>query len=89
VNLLQLFDDPKPVEWKTARDGLAKAEAKLEEIHQEGLKNVRLFYEQREYNKAIAECNRLLDIYPPDSKTYQAIRENKIKIEKKMSLGNN
>ena len=85
----QLFDDPKPVEWKTARDGLAKAEAKLEEIHQEGLKNVRLFYELREYDKAIAECNRLLEVFPPDSKTYQAIRENKIKIEKKMSLRNN
>ena len=85
----QLFDDPKPAEWKTARDGLAKAEAKLEEIHQEGLKNVRLFYELREYDKAIAECNRLLDIFPPDSETYRAIRENKIKIEKKMSLRNN
>ena len=84
----QLFDDPKPAEWKAARDGLAKAEAKLEEIHQEGLKNVRLFYELREYDKAIAECNRLLEIFPPDSKTYQAIRENKIKIEKKLSLGN-
>ena len=85
----QLFDDPKPPEWKTARDGLAKAEAKLEDIRQEGLKNVRLFYELREYDKAVAECNRLLSIFPPDSKTYQAIRENKIKIEKKLSLGNN
>jgi hypothetical protein len=85
----QLFDDPKPAEWKAARDGLAKAEAKLEEIHQEGLKNVRLFYELHEYEKAVAECNRLLEIFPPDSKTYQAIRENKIKIEKKMSLRNN
>ena len=85
----QLFDDPKPPEWKTARDGLAKAEAKLEEIRQEGLKNVRLFYELREYDKAIAECNRLLSIFPPDSKTYQGIRESKIKIEKKLSLGNN
>ncbi len=85
----QLFDDPKPPEWKTARDGLAKAEAKLEDIRQEGLKNVRLFYELREYDKAVAECSRLLSIFPPDSKTYQAIRENKIKIEKKMSLGNN
>ena len=84
----QLFDDPKPVEWKTARDGLAKAEAKLESIHQEGLKNVRLFYELREYDKAVAECARLLEIFPPDSETYQKIRENKIKIEKKMSLGN-
>ena len=85
----QLFDDPKPPEWKTARDGLAKAEAKLEEIRQEGLKNVRLFYELREYDKAIAECNRLLSIFPPDSKTYQGIRESKIKIEKKLSVGNN
>ena len=85
----QLFDDPKPAEWKAARDGLAKAEAKLEDIHQEGLKNVRLFYELHEYEKAVAECNRLLEIFPPDSKTYQAIRENKIKIEKKMSLRNN
>ena len=83
----QLFE-PKPAEWKTARDGLEKAEAKLESIHQEGLKNVRLFYELREYDKAVAECNRLLEIFPPDSKTYQAIRENKIKIEKKLSLGN-
>ena len=85
----QLFDDPKPTEWKTARDGLAAAEAKLESIHQEGLKNVRLFYEQREYDKAVAECNRLLEIFPPDSETYKKIRENKIKIEKKMSLRNN
>ena len=85
----QLFDDPKPVEWKTARDGLARAEAKLEEIRLEGQKNVRLFYEQREYDKAVAECNRLLSIFPPDSKTYQAIRETRIKIEKKMSLRNN
>ena len=85
----QLFDDPKPPEWKTARDGLANAEAKLEEIRLDGQKNVRLFYEQREYAKAVAECNRLLEIFPPDSKTYQAIRETKIKIENKMSLRNN
>ncbi len=85
----QLFDDPKPVEWKTARDGLAKAEAKLEEIRQEGQKNVRLFYEQHEYDKAVAECNRLLSIFPSDSETYQKIRETRIKIEKKMSLRNN
>ena len=43
----------------------------------------------REYDKAVAECNRLLSIFPSDSKTYQAIRENKIKIEKKMSVRNN
>ena len=85
----QLFDDPKPPEWKAAREGLAKAEAKLEDIHQEGLKNVRLFYELHEYEKAVAECDRLLEIFPRESKTYQAIRENKIKIEKKMSLRNN
>lgn len=85
----QLFDDPKPVEWKTARDGLAKAEAKLEEIRQEGNRNVKLYYEQREYAKAIAECNRLLEIFPPDSKTYQAIRETRIKIERKLSVRNN
>ena len=84
----QLFDDPKPTEWKTARDGLAKAEAKLEEIRQEGQKNVRLFYELREYDKAIAECNRLLESFPPDSETYRKIREAKINIEKKLSLGN-
>ena len=84
----QLFDDPKPVEWKTARDGLAKAEAKLEEIRLEGQKNVRLFYELHEYDKAVAECARLLSIFPPDSETYQKIRDTKIKIEKKMSVGN-
>lgn len=84
----QLFDDPKPVEWKTARDGLAKAEAKLEEIRLEGQKNVRLFYELREYDKAVAECARLLAIFPPDSETYQKIRDTKIRIEKKMSVGN-
>ncbi len=84
----QLFDDPKPVEWKTARDGLAKAEAKLEEIRLEGQKNVRLFYELREYDKAVAECNRLLSIFPADSETYRKIRETKINIEKKLSPGN-
>ncbi len=84
----QLFDDPKPAEWKTAREGLAKAEAKLEEIRQEGQKNVRLFYELREYDKAIAECNRLLAIFPSDGETYRKIRETKINIEKKMSVGN-
>jgi pSer/pThr/pTyr-binding forkhead associated (FHA) protein/tetratricopeptide (TPR) repeat protein len=84
----QLFDDPKPIEWKTARDGLAKAEARLEEIRLEGQKNVRLFYELREYEKAIAECNRLLESFPPDSETYRKIRETKINIERKLSLGN-
>lgn len=84
----QLFD-PKPAEWKNARDGLAKAEAKLEDIHQEGLRNVRLSYELREYSKAIAECNRLLEIFPPDSKVYKDIRDTKIKIENKMSGRNN
>ena len=76
------------MEWKTARDGLAKAEAKLEEIRLEGQKNVRLFYELHEYDKAVAECARLLSIFPPDSETYQKIRDTKIKIEKKMSVGN-
>ena len=85
----QLFDDPKPPEWKTARDGLKKAEEKLEEIHDEGLKNVRLAYELHEYDKAIAECNRLLEIFPPDSKTYKDIRETKIKIDSKRNIRNN
>ena len=85
----RLFDDPKPKEWDAAREGLAKAEARLEEIRQEGSKNVKLFYELSQYDKAIAECNRLLDIFPPDSKQYKAIRETKIKIENKQSLRSN
>ena len=87
----QLFDDPRPVEveLRRAREGLAEAEEKLEEIHQEGLRNVRLFNELREYEKAIAECNRLLAVYPPDSKIYQDVRETKIKLEKKLSLRSN
>jgi tetratricopeptide (TPR) repeat protein len=84
----QLFS-PEPPELKTARDGLAKAEAQLEKIHDEGLKNVRLAYELRDYDKAIAECNRLLEIFPPDSKTYKDIRETKIKIDSKRSIRNN
>jgi len=82
----KLFDDPKPAEFKTARDGLARAEAKLEEIRVEGNKTVKLYYELREYEKAIEECNRLLEIFPPDSKTHQAIRESKLRIEQKMSM---
>ena len=82
----KLFDDPKPPEFKTARDGLARAEAKLEEIRVEGNKTVKLYYELREYEKAIEECNRLLEIFPPDSKTHQAIRESKLRIEQKMSM---
>jgi len=84
----QLFDDPKPPEWRTARDGLAKAETKLEDIYQEGRKNIIFLYERMDYEKAIAECNRLLEIYPPDSERYKKIRENKIKIENKMSMRN-
>lgn len=84
----KLFDDPKPPEFKTARDGLARAEAKLEEIRVEGNKTVKLYYELREYEKAIAECNRLLEIFPPDSKTHQAIRESKLRIEQKLSMRN-
>ena len=84
----KLFDDPKPAEFKTARDGLARAEAKLEEIRVEGNKTVKLYYELREYEKAIAECNRLLEIFPPDSKTHQAIRESKLRIEQKLSMRN-
>jgi len=84
----KLFDDPKPAEFKTARDGLARAEAKLEEIRVEGNKTVKLYYELREYDKAIAECNRLLEIFPPDSKTHQAIRESKLRIEQKLSMRN-
>ena len=82
----KLFDDPKPPEFKTARDGLARAEAKLEDIRVEGNKTVKLYYELREYEKAIEECNRLLEIFPPDSKTHQAIRESKLRIEQKMSM---
>ena len=84
----KLFDDPKPAEYKAARDGLARAEAKLEEIRVEGNKTVKLFYELREYDKAIAECNRLLEIFPPDTKTHQAIRESKLRIEQKLSMRN-
>lgn len=84
----KLFDDPKPAEFKTARDGLARAEAKLEEIRVEGNKTVKLYYELREYEKAIEECNRLLEIFPPDSKTHQAIRESKLRIEQKLSMRN-
>ena len=85
----QLFDDPKPVEWKTARDGLKRAEDKLEEIHVEGRKNVMLAYELHDYDKAIAECDRLLQIFPPDSKIYKDIRETKIKIDSKRNIRNN
>ena len=54
----------------------------------EGNKTVKLYYELREYEKAIEECNRLLEIFPPDSKTHQAIRESKLRIEQKLSMRN-
>ena len=72
-----------------SRKSLRACDVKAALSNLEGLKNVRLFYELREYDKAVAECSRLLSIFPPDSKTYQGIRESKIKIEKKLSLGNN
>ena len=83
-----LFEDPKPAAWLTAKNGLAEAEAKLESIRTEGNKTVKLYYELKEYEKAIAECNRLLDIFPPDSKTHKSIRETKLRIERKLSMGN-
>ena len=83
-----LFENPKPPEWKLACEGLEKAEAKQEELYQKGRTDIKIFYELRDYEKAIAECNRLLAIFPPESETYKKIRDNKIKIEDKLSLRN-
>lgn len=74
----------KPPEWALSREQLTKAEARLEEIRKTGHHMVNMYYQQREYNKALEECARLMEYFPPDSEAYGKIREFKIQIEKIM-----
>lgn len=74
----------KPPEWAMAREQLTKAEARLEDIRKTGHHMVNMYYQQREYGKAVEECARLMEYCPPDSEAYAKIREFKIQIEKIM-----
>ncbi len=81
--------DPIPENGTRAIKGLEDASAKLEEIRKEGNRNVNLLIQQNEYEKAAAECARLMDIFPQDSETYRKIKEIKIKLEKKVNSRGN
>lgn len=75
----------KPKEWAVARAHLAEAEEALRQIREKGHDRVNLFYQQREFRKAMDECSRLMEFFPPDSETYRNIRSMKIKLENLMS----
>lgn len=75
----------KPPEWAAARQHLADAEAALKKIREEGHDNVNLYYQQRDFRKAVQECSRIMEFFPPDSETYQNIRAMKLKLENLMS----
>ena len=74
----------KPPEWAAARDRLKDAEEALENVRKTGHHTVNMYYQQREFDKALQECSRLMEYFPPDSETYGKLREFKIKIEKIM-----
>ena len=72
----------KPAEWNISRDRFAEAQAIQEEIRKRGAAEVNLLYQKREYRRAVSECERLMEFFPPDSQTCQKIKQTKIKIEK-------
>lgn len=76
----EVFAD-KPQEWRIARERFTKAQAILDRIRLDGSARVNLLYQQRELRKAIEECNRLMEFFPETSKTYQKIRQNKLRFE--------
>ena len=75
----------KPREWTIARQHLAEAEEALRQIRETGHDVVNLYYQQREFRKALEECSRLMEYFPQDSLTYRNIRAMKIKLENLMS----
>jgi len=75
----------KPPEWAAARTHLAEAEEALRQIRETGHDMVNLYYQQREFRKAMDECTRLMEFFPQDSDTYRNIRSMKIKLENLMS----
>ena len=75
----------KPQEWSIARERLAEAESALKKIRETGHGMVNLYYQQRDFRKAMEECTRLMEFFPPDSETYKNIRAMKIKLENLMS----
>lgn len=75
----------KPPEWSAAREHLAEAEEALRKIRETGHDMVNLYYQQREFRKALAECSRLMEYFPPESEPYRNIRAMKIKLENLMS----
>ena len=76
----EVFAD-KPQEWRIARERFTKAQAILDRIRLDGSARVNLLYQQRELRNAIEECNRLMEFFPETSKTYQKIRQNKLRFE--------
>lgn len=77
--------DPIPDKGKQAIEGLETAASKLEQIRKDGSHNVNILVNQNRYDEAVKECERLMEIFPPDSETYRNIKDTKIKIEKKRS----
>lgn len=75
----------KPPEWSAARGHLAEAEEALRKIRETGHDMVNLYYQQREFRKAMEECSRLMEFFPPESEPYRKIRGMKIKLENLMS----
>ncbi len=72
----------KPAEWSIAREKLAEAENIQNKIKKEGNQKVNLYYQTKEYRRALEECADLMTYFQPDSETYKNIRDFKIEIEK-------
>ena len=80
----EVFAD-KPPEWAVAREHLAEAEEALRKIRETGHDMVNLYYQQREFRKAMDECSRIMEFFPPESEPYRNIRAMKLKLENLMS----
>lgn len=86
IDFLDQFD-PKPKTWDIARGRLAEAEKIMNRLIKDGEFNVQLYIQKKQYAEAVAECGKLMNIVDPDSKSYEKIRDLRIKLEK-ILMGN-
>lgn len=80
----EVFAD-KPKEWSIARDRFIKAQEIHNKIRTEGQKRINLLYGQKEYRRAVEECDKLMAFFRETSPTYEKIRSTKLIIETKIS----
>lgn len=78
--------EPKPKEWDLARKRLQEAQTILDKQVKDSEFSIMQLNRLRQYKKAAEECQKLMDMVDPDSKTYKKAREYKIAFERQARL---